>query len=117
VSGYNKLPIAQKRMEALSRAREPAVTCPACDVQVMPVDLLTHMKDRCPGPREPGPASQWLTWAEAVVIVKVAGLTEIVISKWVRRGEVRHRGPRGDREYLLRDLVLKVAAQMKRSRR
>lgn len=116
-SSYHKLPIAQKRTEALARVREPAVTCPDCDTQVMPTDLLSHIMDRCTGRREPGLGAQWLTWGEAVKMVKLAGLNEFVVSKWVRRGEVRHRGPRGDREYLFRDLVLKVAAQMVRSRR
>jgi hypothetical protein len=57
MSDYHKLPIAQKRAEALARAREPAVTCPDCDTQVMPADLLAHLRDRCPGQRDPGPGA------------------------------------------------------------
>jgi hypothetical protein len=109
--------IVEKRAKALSTAREPSITCPDCDTHVMPCDLLAHVRERCPGPREPGPGAQWLTWGEALVMVKLASLNEMTLSRWARRGEVRYRGARGDREYLLRDLAVLVARQLTRSRR
>ena len=103
-SGYNKLPIAEKRALDLARVREPAVTCPSCDTQVMPVDLLVHQEQRCPGPREPGNGAKWITWREAKSLVP-----ERTLVRWVERGAVRFRGGRGDRQYLYRDLALRVS--------
>lgn len=106
MSRYHRLPIAQKRAEGLARAREPAVTCPTCDTQVMPADLLAHIEQRCPGPREPGPGAKWLTWREATAI---SGVTAMRLSRWANNGLVRFQGGRQDRKYLLRDLALRVA--------
>lgn len=106
-AAYHKLPIAEKRMEALARAREPAVSCPTCDMQVMPVDLLAHMDQRCPGPREPGPGAKWISWREALAL----GVGRQSLTRWVQAGMVRFVGGRLDRRYLHRDLALKVAQQ------
>lgn len=102
-SRYHLMSAAEKRAASLS-VREPAVTCPDCDTQVMPADLLAHLEHRCPGPREPGPSSKWVTWREALAL----GVPKMTLSDWVRRGRVRMRGERGDRRYLLRDLSLRI---------
>jgi hypothetical protein len=105
VSRYHSLPIAQKRAEALARVREPAVTCPDCDMQVMPVDLHVHLESRCPGRREPGPSARWVDGRDALVRL----VPKATLHYWVAQGFVRVRGARMDREYLLRDLALKVS--------
>jgi len=103
VSGYHKLPIAEKRAAAIAGVREPSVTCPDCDTQLMPVDLPAHRKLRCTGRREPGPGAKWLPMREAM---EFGGLTRETLMRWVREGHVRSKGTRGDRVYLLRDLVV-----------
>ena len=105
VSSYQKLSIADKRALDLSRVREPSVSCPQCDMQVMPVDLIAHLADRCSGQREPGPSAKWVDARDAIV----RGVPKATLSYWVERGFVRARGDRMDRQYLLRDLALKVA--------
>lgn len=105
MSSYHRMPIAQKRTEALARARETAVTCPSCDTQVMPADLIAHLEQRCTGPREPSAGAKWATWREALEL----GVRKRTLIRWVRRGHVRFKGGRGDRLYLLRDLVLRIA--------
>ncbi len=112
-NNYHRLPIAAKRAEAVGRMRAPAITCPSCDTQVMPVDLLAHLAQRCPGRREPVPGDQWLTSAEVLEL----GVPKQTLSDWVTRDEVRVRGERGDREYLLRDVVLMIAQQRRKRRR
>lgn len=102
---YHRLPVAAKRAAALASVREPPIACPSCDVQVTPADLLAHMAQRCPGPREPGPGARWIPWREAVA----AGVAPQTLSFWARRRQVRYRGERGDRQYLLRDLALRIA--------
>lgn len=104
MSRYHRLPIAQKRAENIARVREPAVTCPICDTQVMPADLLGHMAERCQGPRDPGPGAKWVSWREARALVPKQTLL-----RWVDRGFVRFTGERQDRRYLYRDLAVKVA--------
>lgn len=104
MSEYHKLPIAQKRAIAIDRAREPAVTCPDCDTQVMPTDLIAHVKTRCAGPRDPGPGAKWLTHREVVAL----GVPKQTLKDWVDTKKVRYRGDRGDRVYLLRDLAQQV---------
>jgi hypothetical protein len=103
-AAYHLLSAPEKRMESLARVREPAVTCPTCDMQVMPDDLLAHMDVRCPGPRDPGPGARWINWRQARELAPAMSLI-----RWVERGFVRTRGDRGDRQYLHRDLALKVA--------
>lgn len=105
MSDYHKLSIAEKRAQALATVREPAVTCPNCDVQVMPADLLAHLEQRCAGPRAPGPSSKWLTWREALAL----GVNRQTLSRWARSGLVRFMGERQDRKYLMRDLSLRIA--------
>jgi hypothetical protein len=113
LSRYNRLPIAQKRAEAIARAREPAVTCPSCDTQVMPADLLKHMDERCEGLREPNGAAKWIVWSEVMTF----GVPSKTVQYWVHTGRVRYRGERLDRQYLLRDLVLIIAIRRLRQRR
>jgi hypothetical protein len=104
-SRYQRLPIAQKRTEDLARIREPAVSCPTCDTQVMPADLLSHMAERCDGPREPGPGARWIPFREAIAM----GVPRATLSKWTKNGQVRFLGERQDRKYLYRDLAVKIA--------
>lgn len=108
---YHRLPVAEKRAAALASMREPPVACPGCGTQVMPADLVAHVRERCAGPREPGPGSKWIGWKEARSIVPARTLV-----RWVARGLIRVRGGRGDRQYLHRDLVTR-ASQMRGLRR
>jgi len=104
MSDYHRLSIAQKQAMALSSAREPSVACPSCGTQVMPADLLAHVGQRCAGPREAGPGAKWVNWREARAIVP-----ERTLVRWVERGFIRVRGDRGDRQYLYRDLAVRVS--------
>jgi hypothetical protein len=120
---YHRLPIAEKRALAIGSQREPAVTCPTCDTQVMPADLLAHMEQRCAGPREPGPGARWIIWRHAVAIIRRAspGMSEPAAMKRLSRWSlpdgrgvvaVRVRGSRGERQYLHADLVKHIAWSM-----
>lgn len=102
---YQRLPIAEKRAKDLGRIRETAVTCPICDTQVMPTDLLAHMAERCQGRREPGPGAKWINWREA----RGLGVPGKTLSRWATSGQVRFLGERQDRRYLMRDLAIKIA--------
>lgn len=110
---YHRMPIAQKRAEAIARIREPSVTCPQCDTHVMPDDLLAHLKDRCPGPREPGPGARWISHREVIAM----GVSRSTLSFWTASGQVRFSGDRQDRKYLHRDLALKIAQRWRFRRR
>jgi hypothetical protein len=112
MSDYHKLPIAKKRAQALAGVREGAIACPSCDTQVMPADMTSHL-ERCTGPREPGPGSKWVSWQEALAM----GVTGRTIIRWRKRGWLRTQGGRGDRKYLLRDLVKRVARRRVERRR
>jgi hypothetical protein len=114
MSSYQRLSIQEKRALDLARMREQPVACPGCGVGIMPADLLAHLEQRCQGPAEPGPSAKWVTWGQALALV---GVTAMRLSRWVRAGYVRMRGPRGDREYLLRDLHLRLAYQRAARRR
>lgn len=105
MSRYHRLPIAQKRTEGLARIREPAVTCPSCDTQLMPADLLKHMQEWCTGPREPGPGARWVTHREVMAL----GVPRATLSRWTNNHQVRFIGERQDRRYLYRDLAVKIA--------
>lgn len=104
-SRYHLMSAAEKRAGSLATVREPAVTCPSCDTQLMPTDLLAHLEQRCAGPREPGPGAKWVTGREACAL----GVPQQTLSFWARSGEVRFVGERMDRKYLHRDLALKIA--------
>jgi len=104
---YQKLSIQQKRELDLSKVRDAAVRCPHCEMQVMPVDLLVHVAQRCAGRPEPGPGAKWITHREALAM----GVARATLSFWVERDFVRATGERQDRKYLLRDLALKIAQQ------
>lgn len=104
-SRYHLLSVQEKQAEAMGRAREPAVRCPDCDTQVMPVDLPSHQASRCPGAPEPGPGWKWVNWHESLAL----GVPPTTLSFWARTGQVRFLGGRMDRKYLLRDLARKIA--------
>lgn len=104
MSSYHHLPIAAKQAFHRERIREPAVTCPNCDVQTTPADLIEHVRKRCTGPREPGPGSKWITLREALEVVPRGTL-----ARWTKTGVVRVRGERQERMYLLRDLAVRIA--------
>lgn len=110
---YQRLSLAGKQALQRERMREPAVTCPVCETQTTAADLLDHIATRCPGPREPNPASKWVTWRQALAIGVLPG----TMSKWVKRGLVHVRGELQDRRYLLRDIAVRVAAQRCQQRR
>ena len=104
---YQRMSLAEKQAANLARAREPAVACPQCDTQTTAADLLEHVAKRCQGPRDPGPGSKWVTWRDAIKM----GAPPMALSRWARRGAVRVRGQRGDRQYLLRDLAMQMASR------
>ncbi len=108
---YRRLSVVEKRALDLRRARDAAVRCPQCEMSIMPVDLLAHQEQRCAGRPEPGPGAKWVPWREARAVV-----SERTLIRWVERGFVRFRGERGDREYLYRDLAIRVS-QMRGFRR
>jgi len=107
---YHRLSIQQKQRSALDQARERPMHCPTCETAVMPSELLQHIAERCPGPRDPHPAAKWVTWAQALE----TGVPRRTLLFWIKRGYVRHRGARGDRRYLLRDLVRRTAVNRRR---
>jgi hypothetical protein len=104
-SSYQKLSIADKRALDLSRARDAAVRCPNCDMQVLPVDLVAHLEQRCAGRPEPGAGAKWVMWNEALA----QGVPRETLARWARTGLVRCVGERQDRKYLLGDLVKMIA--------
>ena len=112
MSDYHKLSVVEKRAQALAGVREGAIACPSCDTQVMPADMPNHL-ERCSGPREPGTGSKWISWQEALAL----GAPAHSITRWRQRGWIRARGGRGDRQYLLRDLVKRVALRRADRRR
>lgn len=105
MSRYHRLSIGEKQAEALGRIREPPVRCPHCDAQVMPADLLGHVEQRCPGPRDPGPGAKWIEHREALAM----GVPRATLSFWANSRQVRFVGERQGRKYLYRDLALKIA--------
>lgn len=113
MSSYHRMSVAEKRATAIAGQREQSVACPNCDTQVMPDDLLAHMDQRCTGPREPGPGSKWVNWQNALAM----GVPVRTMTRWVRAKHVRFRGGRGDRMYLRRDLVKRLALRRIVSRR
>ena len=104
-AAYHLLSIREKQAASLATAREPAVSCPTCDTQVTPTDLPAHVRERCTGPREPGPGARWIGWREGMAL----GVPATTLSFWARTGQVRYLGGRMDRRYLLRDLAVKIA--------
>jgi hypothetical protein len=112
-AAYHRMSIQQKQAHALGAAREQPVACPSCDTQVMPEDLIAHMDQRCTGPREPVHGSKWLDWRSAIAL----GVPERTLKRWVQAKHVRYQGGRGDRLYLRRDLVKRLALRRIVSRR
>jgi hypothetical protein len=121
---YRRLSIVAKQARQLAAMREPPVTCPHCDVQTAPADLLRHVENSCPGSRQPHPLSKWVTWAEALQL----GVPPMALSRWVRQGRVRWRvsvrvdsqrrpGRPVRRMYLLRDISKLLAIRSRISNR
>jgi hypothetical protein len=104
---YRRLTVEAKQRRALERLREPGVRCPRCETETTAADLMRHVEG-CQGPREPHPMSQWITRREAVRI----GVPDRTLRYWRRRGLVRSRG--GERQYLLRDVMRRLAARRAR---
>lgn len=102
---YARLSVAEKEIRQREDMREPAVRCPSCDTQTTSNDLVQHVEERCQGPREPHPQSRWITFADAMKL----GVQRGTLSKWVRKGRVRVRAAGEQRQYLLRDLAVRLA--------
>lgn len=113
MSDYHKLSIDEKRRQTLSSAREPAIMCPICDMQVTPADLVVHVEHRCTGPRTPGASAKWATFREAIRY----GASSRMLTYWTATGTVRVTGTRGEQRYLVRDLALCIARLKGRRRR
>lgn len=113
-AAYHLLPLAEKQARAQERVAEPPMACPIdCGTTVTPADLLRHVNQRCPGPRPPGPASKWISHGEALA----AGVNRQTLSFWAAHGDVRTRGQRGGKQYLLRDLSHRIVIQRLSRRR
>lgn len=114
MSKYHKLTVEEKEKRNRDRMREPAVTCPHCEVKMPVAELLAHVNERCEGKREPHPLSKWLTWTEVVSL----GAPVANIKRWVAEGRIRTRGKPGKRakRYLARDAVKLVALRLHRSK-
>jgi hypothetical protein len=108
---YHRMNLQQKQAAAREQLAEPPVACPGdCGVRLMPADLLGHLAERCPGATEPGPAAKWLPLSEAQAVA--SDVPRSTLTFWARSGDVRTRGGgrrKRDRQYLLRDLALRVA--------
>lgn len=111
-SSYHRMSAAEKQASSLASVRELPMACPQCDTQLMPDDLLAHLEQRCSGPREPGQGSKWINWRDATALVP-----EKTLRRWVQAKHVRFKGGRGDRLYLRRDLVKRLALRRIVSRR
>lgn len=110
---FNRLTVAAKQRRHQERMREPPVSCPDCETETTAGDLVSHL-GRCEGPREPHPKSRWVTWREALEL----GAPRQSMSRWIRRGRVRMRTvPIPQRQYLLRDIALRIAESRARRRR
>jgi hypothetical protein len=110
---YNRLSIAAKQAQQTARMREPGIACPNCGTTTTSADLIAHVQTRCDGPKEPPQHSVWVRWRD----VKAMGVRSGHLTFWVQRGYVRTRGEVQDREYLLRDLAVRVAMVVRRRRR
>jgi len=104
-SSYHRMSAAAKEARNRDRMREPAIACPVCETQTTAADLLEHVATRCPGQREPGAGSKWISWREALAL----GVPRSTMNKWVKRGLVRVRGELQARQYLLRDVAMRLA--------
>lgn len=105
MTSYHRLSIGQKQALHRERMREPAVTCPKCEIHTTAAELLDHLKSRCPGQREPSPHSSWLTLSEVLAM----GASRRTVFWWASRKLVRTRGTQRARQYLLRDVSLLLA--------
>jgi hypothetical protein len=111
MTDYHRMSVAEKQAYSRVVVREPAVHCPTCDTQTTAADLIAHSA-RCQGRRDPHPGSRWITWREALAL----GVARATMNQWVNAGFVRVRGELQDRRYLLRDLVVRIAAKRYRRR-
>lgn len=112
MADYHRMSVAEKLKAHRNRMREPDVRCPLCETQTTVADLVRHAAT-CPGPRDPHPLSEWVTWPKVLAM----GVEAWRISSWVRGGLVRARGPRRSREYLRRDIVRLLVTRKRRSRK
>lgn len=101
---YHRLSIAAKQAAERDSMREPSVVCPRCGTHTGVGDLLAHL-ERCQGQTAPHPRSRWITSAQAQGL----GVPRQTLSFWAARGVVRARGDRLDRQYLYRDVVIRLA--------
>lgn len=104
-AAYHLMSAHEKQAYSRQQVRDTPIRCRDCDMQVLPVDLLVHMEQRCAGRPDPGAAAKWVTRQDAIVRRVPKG----TLSYWVARGFVRARGPAMDREYLLGDLAARIA--------
>lgn len=104
MSDYHRLSLGRKQALAMARMREQLVTCPTCEIQMPPAELVAHMAQPCVR-REPHPGAKWVTMREAVAM----GVEKRTLQKWAAYGKVRFRGVWPDRQYLLRDIAVKIA--------
>lgn len=112
---YAKLSLQQKQALVRGGEREPPVRCPGCGTQLVASDLIPHVEHRCPGSQEPepGPNSRWIAWRDAMRM----GVSNGLMSYWARTGAVRFKGPIQGRQYLLRDVAMRVARLRLRRKR
>jgi hypothetical protein len=102
---YHRMSLAQKQATARDRMREALLSCPICEVQMPPAELVAHREQPCDR-REPHPAAKWVTWREALSMAPKRSML-----RWIKRGAVRFRGERGERLYLLRDIATRLSRQ------
>ena len=111
-SRYHRLSAPEKAAHTRDAMREPSVACPRCETQTAASDLVPHL-DRCTGPRAPHDRARWVTWGEALEL----GVPRQTLARWISRGSVRARTmPVPQRQYLLRDLVRRMAERHARRR-
>lgn len=49
MSAYQELTLKQKQAAAIASQREQTIVCPRCEAQLMPIDLVGHLEQRCTG--------------------------------------------------------------------
>lgn len=109
---YARLSLQEKQRLVRQDEREDPLRCPTCGMQLLPEELVRHMRNqnRCPGPApadrgEPLKNARYVSWREAMQM----GVNRQTLSRWSKQGHVRWFGERQDRKYLLRDLARKIA--------
>lgn len=105
MTDYRRLSLVEKQAVSRANMREGPVRCPSCGTATAASDLVPHVEHRCQGRQDPGPASQWIDFREALRM----GASSRMMTFWARRGHVRWRGEVQCRRYLLRDVAVRVA--------